>query len=808
MKKICIKKQLVYLIFICIAFCQLYQNAHAQKQLNLKILSTPTKQPVSGAIVNVFNSDSLLVKTAIADATGMLRIFQLPDQLILHISSLGMKEQWINYSIKGSQLTDTVYLQMSEVSLTDVQVQSSSPPTIKMQNDNTLRVSVAGSGRATGSNLLDVLQTMPLVTFQGDQIALIGKPAVTVYIDGKIIALSGNDLTKYLESIPADQVLHADIITSPSARYDANGSGGVINIQLKKDPKSGLTGSETMSVGQGVYSRANSSANISYRKKNTALYSTFGYQYLQPFNHLVSQKDFYPTNGTSLRYLQDNNNNRSNNIYNARIGFDHSTKNSSFSILYTTNFTDYNRRAYNATESWLNGIPDNGFNTRMSGKEKTNNDQIAISLKKNWTKTKQLSVDIDISQHLTDWKFDYLTRYVTKDRVEYRQPLRLLSDQLSKLSIIAAKTDYVSQLTEQTENVSGLKISTIQSENDMQFTDISGPIPVIDNSRSGKFNYTEKVYAGYTEFSFRKKKFQYKAGLRAEYTQLNIDQIGYRYTDSGYLKLFPSASINWALPENKQLSITLNRRMDRPAYKDLNPIRNYFDPSFYTLGRPGLRPLTAWNAQTSLNMKKLSVSISYLYATDRTLILMLPESDTAKVIVEQPVNLSRFTSLNLTVIGNTSISKNWKFNYSITINKNHFEGFVQNNNQLNTDFTTFNANITQQIKLNKNLSSEVNYIYNSNGFNGFVKVRWQHLVNLSASLKLSETQTLRFAVTDLLSQQWPRVQSTYKTYQDNWYAQRDTRIFSIAFSMRFGNTKISADRSWTNAADEERRRNQ
>ncbi len=179
-------------------------------------------------------------------------------------------------------------------------------PFIEVHADK-LVVNVENSIVSAGSSVLDVLQRSPGVTVdQNDNISLKGKQGVTVMIDGRIVPVSAADLANMLKSMPSNSVDKIEIISNPSAKYDAAGTAGIINIKTKKDKAMGLNGSINGSYGQGIYPKENAGFNVNYREKKLNVYLNYNASYREGFSHVDWNRQFYTNGIFNGSYVQDN----------------------------------------------------------------------------------------------------------------------------------------------------------------------------------------------------------------------------------------------------------------------------------------------------------------------------------------------------------------------------------------------------------------------------------------------------------------------------------------------------------------------
>ena len=254
--------------------------------------------PVENATVELRKAkDSSLVKVAVTDKTGQANFENI------RFDNYFIKTSVVNYSTHSSTVITLsasqalvklpfISIQPAATKLENVTV-SSRKPFIQKLSDRIV-VNVENSIVSAGSSAMDVLERSPGVNVdQNDNITLRGKSGVIVMVDGKPTAMTGADLANYLKGLPSSALERIDIITNPSAKYDAAGNSGIIDIRMKKDQRFGVNGTATAGYGQGIYPKTNAGATINYRNKKVNIFGNYNYGYRYGLNHLFLDRNFY-----------------------------------------------------------------------------------------------------------------------------------------------------------------------------------------------------------------------------------------------------------------------------------------------------------------------------------------------------------------------------------------------------------------------------------------------------------------------------------------------------------------------------------
>jgi hypothetical protein len=636
-------------------------------------------------------------------------------------------------------------------------------------------------------------------------------------IDGKPTAMTGADLANYLRSLPSATIERIDIITNPSARYDAAGNSGIIDIRMKKDQRLGVNGTFTAGYGQGIYPKANAGSTFNYRNKKINVFGNYSYAYRVGLNHLILDRNFYESGVYNGGDLKDNYSKSPFTSHTARLGMDYfPSKKTILGFVVNGNFNHF-RRKNNNNSTVINPQKQSvsTFESLATNNDRGNNIVANINFKHTFDSTgKEITADADYGVYNSSSLTHNATRYYKLDGTSLQPDYILDGDQDGELTFKTAKVDYVNPLKKGAKFEAGFKTSFVSSDNDAKFFDVSNGTPQNDVNKTNHFIYHENNNAGYINFSKNFKKFDLQVGLRGEHTNIETEQLkGSIKFDSSYFQLFPSAFFNYKLKEDQTLGVSVSRRIDRPGYSQLNPFLFLIDVTTYATGRPGLLPQLTWSYELSYTLKNLSFTLNYSHTKDNQDIAIakfkdvfpsIPTED--NVTVQVPINLSSSDYYGLSISAPIRIAKWWNMINNADIYYNHFNGNLGgttlNNGKPAVDLRTNNS-----FTFKKGWTAELNGNYSSGGRSGFMVFdpRW----GLSAGVQktvLKSKGTLRFNVTDIFWTNLPKAVITYDNYIEKWHAYRETRVANLTFSYRFGNNKVQAARRRTTASEEERQR--
>jgi hypothetical protein len=765
--------------------------------------------------------DSSIVKTAISDKSGLVEIDNLRYGIYrLRVSSVNSE---IFYSepfalseehneINLGQLT----LQPRSTQLGAITVTSKKPFIQKLADR--IVVNVENSIVSAGSSAMDVLERSPGVNVdQNDNISLRGRSGVIVMIDGKPTAMSGTDLGNYLKGLPSASIERIDIITNPSAKYDAAGNSGIIDIHMKKDQRFGANGTFTAGYGQGIYPKANAGTTFNYRNKKVNVFGNYNYAYRMILNHLILDRNFYNNGLYSGGDLKDNYSKMPFRNNTVRVGMDYfPSKKTIIGFVLNTNFNKFKRTSTNkSTVINAQHSPVSFFESLASNNDNGTNLVGNINFKHTIDSTgKEITADIDYGRYESESLSRNSTKYYKLDGTKLAPDYTLDGNQQGILTFKTAKIDYVNPIGKTAKFEAGLKTSFVSSDNDAKFYDVSSGSAQNDVNKTNHFIYKENNQAGYINASKQFKKFDLQLGLRGEYTSFSTEQLkGNVKFDSSYFQLFPSAFFNYKLKEDKTIGVSVSRRIDRPGYNQLNPFLFLIDPTTYATGRPGLMPQLTWSYELSYTVKSLNFTLGYSHTTNnqntaiarfRDVFPNIPSDE--NVTVQIPINLESSDYFGLTVSAPIKIAKWWNMVNNGNIYYNHYNGNL-GGTTLNNGKPAIDVRSNNTFTFKKGWTAELNANVNSGGRSGFMVFdpQWGIAAGVQKTI-LKNKGTLRFNVTDIFWTNLPKAVITYNNYVEKWHAYRDTRVANLTFTYRFGNNKVQQARKRTTGSEEERQR--
>lgn len=773
--------------------------------------------PVEAATVHLLSAaDSSLVKAELSDATGRFEFSGIKTgQFLLGVTALGF-EKFTGHPMEATGTEQKIQLPPlvltgSNISLKEVTV-TAQKPFIERRMDRTI-VNVDNSILATGSTALEVLERAPgVIVNQNDAISLRGRSGVIVMIDGKPNPMSGADLANFLRSLPSNTIDRIEIITNPSAKYDAAGNAGIIDIRLKKDQNQGTNGSVSANYGQGVYPKAGVGLNLNHRNKKLNAFGSYNYNFRKGMNDLRLYRVFFDDDARTGAYKQRNYLTMPFNTHTGRAGADYfPDKKTVLGVVVSGTANHFNSRAQNtsAVED-ENAAPESYFGTLNRGQNRFSTWAANGNFKRSFNDNgHELSADLDFAEFNSNTSQLFTTVYTDLNGEKLRQDYLLSGNLQGMLKIRSLKADYALPLPGKTKLEAGLKSSIVDADNNLRFIDQSVPgMPVYDSTISNHFIYRENINAAYLNFSREWNKLGVQAGVRVENTNAEGTQLvnGDRF-DRHYTNLFPSVFLNYKFSEKYETGLNLSRRLDRPSYQQLNPFKRFLDPSTYSAGNPFLNPQFTWAAEwTQTFWQKLNIALAASHTTDNITQVIAPVVGLDRVTVQTDSNLATVQYLSLAVSYNFNIAPWWS-----TINNFNAWNGQYSGNLANTPLSDGNVVAhfftTHNFTLGKGWSAELNFNYKTREIYGFMDVNPMWGLGAGVQKNLFDRRaTVKLAVTDIFWQNLPSAIIRFDDYVETFEVFRETRVATLSLNYRFGSQTVQQARRRQGGAEEEKRR--
>lgn len=731
---------------------------------------------------------------------------------LVFIQNIKAQEVKNNKMINDSSVVKKSIMSSDSVHQLNQVVVSSKKPLYEIKIDRTV-VNVDASPSNVGANVIEVLEKAPGVNVDKDgNISLKGKNAVLVMIDGRPSYLSPADLFNYLKSLPATSIDQIELMTNPPAKYDASGNAGVINIKTKKTKTMGFNGTYNSSVGQGVYNRNSNSLNMNYRKNKINIFSNMSYSNWGGFNKLNILRKYKDENNLVKAVFDQNSyaKNEENNNLNMKVGLDYSVSNKTNIGIVLSGFSNPESSKNNNISLLKNASynVDSIVNSENNIKNIWENISSNIYLQHKFDSLgKELSIDIDASRFISNSESVLINKMLNANNI-IRSSEELLGIFPIDIKIASIKTDYSRPLKNKAKFEFGAKSSYVETTNEANFFNIFPTGKTIDYNKTNTFNYTENINAAYLNYNKEINKWGIQIGLRAENTNAKGYQKGNAIrTDSSFVRnytnLFPTSYITYSANEKNQYSINFGRRIDRPSYQDLNPFIFYLDNFTYNKGNPFLQPQISNNFELGYTYNQFITTTINYSITDKIFQESMIQDGFATIV--QTNNIGTKTNYGITTNIQYEAKKIFSSNVYFAYTHDNYKGEVAGD-KLDLSADMYLISVNNQFKFNKGWSAELSGWYRTKGIEGQLLINPLSQTSMAVQKQVLKNKgTFKLGVRDIFLTNFPSGIIRFSKTEATFSNRRDSRIFSLSFTYRFGKSFKAITKKSSGSDDEKSR---
>jgi outer membrane receptor protein involved in Fe transport len=699
-------KRTLLLTILCMFFVH---AAMAQGQYTIQgKITTADNAALKNALASVLQEkDSTVLASAIADKNGNFKISsQLSAGLLLKVEATGFTPWYGRPNDNMQQQQMDVVLQKNKL-LSEVVV-TSRKPVYEQKADRTI-YNVENSATATGTDAWGTLRKTPGVLIMGNSVTIAGKGAVGVMINGRMQQVAGEDLAQLLRSIPSDNLSKIEVITTPPAKYDAEGNMGLINIVTKKNPKQGFKGSITGAYKRNALSSPSLSTSMSYGSEKfnitcNANAGVYAYKYVNRTNSYYGSQKWeqvlisgYASKTARVLVAAD-----------YKLRKDMTIGIVASEAMNTLDFPDSMvSKIYNGSVQ-----PDSIIRTKGESHDKFMGKH-SLNLNYEWRideQGKKLNIDADYYSHKG-------TRLREFDVYSYQAGGDVLSGVSNRMGgspsvdIRSIKADL--ELPFKFAKIgTGVKASEVHNVADNIHELLVNEVYTTDFTRTNTFEYKEQIQAAYVTAQRKIGKVDIQAGLRAEHTHTEGYSPTLSQTDiNDYTQFFPSGYVQYSLNDNHSLNLNYSRRINRPAYGFLNPFRLYYSQNAFAEGNPYLRPSYRNGMELGYVYKGKYFFKAFASQTNNYWDRII-ETDTV-------TSITRYTRANIgrgqwSGIGASTVVnpyKWWEFRVSLNLEHNDFKlRHFNRTDHLNSTFPWADMNHSFVLDKKKTLTAEL-YAY-------------------------------------------------------------------------------------------------
>lgn len=789
----------VFLLFSFVALCN---------NSIFGIIVDEQKKPVEFANIILHKSDNpSYLNGTTTDSLGKFLIPNV-DQgtYFLEILFVGYKTDTI-HAIQVDGTTDvdigSVALQLMDNLLSGVEI-SGLKPTIERKADRIV-YNVENSAKASGENVMDLLRSVPGVTVTGnDQIRINGKSDVQVMINGKLEQLNAEQLANLLKSIQSSNVKKIDVVSNPSAKYDAESKGGVLEIHLKSNLKTGVNGSVFVNYRQNEYASTDMGFNINMHHKKITLSTNYNFGYNNNYQRNRFQRDF-TTDSTIMRYDERSfdKNKFINHYGNLALKY---SMNDNHSIGIGAEVFQF-RNPHLAT-STLNVFDNIRIAEQINSIQETNNQSFGkgINPSVNFNYRGKLDSIGSVIELIYDYTYSYLytnshLNMAYLDSLSNEKPIPhfdFVQDNPYIVHLHTTQLNYSKPLKKGHSIEVGAKFTWTKTTNDIQYKNLIGNTYVLDSTKSNKFQYIENINALYGTWNKNwNKGWSTNLGLRIE--QTNTNQRSYTLqtlVKRHYIDFFPSLFIQKNIREKHSVNINFSRKIKRPDYNDLNPFQFYLSPYSIWTGNENLKPQYANITEFTYTFKNAySFFIGHENLNNNYTHLIF-QDDSTKISTYRASNFKVRNNLNIGVNVNKELFKWWVISYSAQYTFFKYNSIV-NNSPFKVTSHKFHISMDNTFILPKDFTINIFAFYTSPHLDATDIMKSDGMVNVSVSKTFFDKKLrLRIAGNDIFGTKNVSYDTDFfnvKSISRNKWSSRFF-VLSVAYNFqkgkKFQNTRL------------------
>jgi hypothetical protein len=772
----------------------------------------PDREPSQFSTVVLMNKDSVFMKGTLSANDGSF----LFEKMILGTYFIMVRNIEFNtyvskpiIFIQDEIITlDTIVLETKVTGLAEIVVKGEKA-LIEVHPDKMV-YNVAGSANASGNNGLELLNKTPGVMVDMDKnIVLQGKSGVRIYINGRPSRLSGSDLSNMLESMQSDNIESIDIITNPSSKYEAEGTGGIIDIKLKRNISSGFNGNVIGSYSKGNYAQSSLGTSLNFNSEKVNFYSTVNVSDNTEFAQFVQSTDrekyTLDLNSLDLRYRKGLNLTggveykiNSENL----LGLDAKALINKYSgeLESNTLISDINDidPPVNLYSQVLDDAPSENYN---------------MNLFYNFTPNGSSNFSSDLSfgnySNVKDTKQP--NTYYNDDGSVLRTTNSEYTAE-TDISLMSAKIDYEKRVNK-LSFATGAKYAYISTDNNLEFYNIIDNQPILDITRSNRFTYTEQIAAAYFTFGAKlSENIALNSGLRVE----NTSSLGELKSEvptednvvaRNYTSWFPNVSLSYDDQKTHALSISLGRRITRPNYQDLNPFERKTSEISSWKGNPFLNPNYITNYQITYAFKrKLVISNNFSVTHDFFATIFEATDSISNVLI--PRNMDNVYNNGLSVSYSLTAFPWWNFTSFFIYNYSKYKGDL-NGTLIDITSNTVNFRLQNNFNLPQKIRLELSYYASSPWiWRGSVNVDAFHRIDMGIKREFFKEKLLvQLTANDLLNTASTfYFKSDYGGMKVDGAVSFDAQRFGASVTYKFGNQKLKSSKRKKSGIDDEMNR--
>ena len=767
------------------------------------ILDSESNSPLEYATISVYPPNDSIVKFGgISNANGKFNLEVSKGKYNIKIEYISFKEKLIkNINVFKSLDLGAIELVIDQNVLDEVELIGEKTQ-VEIKLDKTV-YNIGKDLTLRGSSVSDVLDNLPSVAVDIDgNVSLRGNQNVRILINGKPSGLVGISSNDALKQFPSESVEKVEIITSPSARYNAEGTAGIINIVLRKNKLAGLNGS--ISTNGGDPKTFGVSGNINFRTEKINLFTNTGYSLSSYENASLSETEYF--NSSSINNFLNENGSRNTE----RDSYYQSTGIEYFLNDKTSLVASYLTRKSDSDDITINNINQNFQGDKKSSKRIENENEtddtkeFSLNLTHEFVNKGNLTIDYQ-KEKSNEIESSFISNTQSNPKFIKYLGEKVITDENQNSELY--KIDYVLPIGEDGQFELGYRKSNKFQNTDYLVQDevLNGNY-LINTDLTNNLFYNEKVNAFYTQYGNKKNKISYLFGIRVEESQTIVKQLESNSNSiKKYNDIFPTINLAYELKENETITLGYNRRISRPRSYFINPFPSRSSETSFFQGNPYLNPTYSNGIDLGYlkRLEKTTLNGSIYYKKSDEIFTFINEATGSSVMVNDilvpvikrsPVNLSSQEEIGIEFNTNYSHSKNWRIGGNVNFYQSeiigNYNGIIYDSKNL-----IWSGRLNNYLKLFSSVDWQTRISYRGPQKTAISTRKGSISTNTAFSKDIfGEKMTLTFKINDIFETQKWRLETlseTYKTYSESSW--RGGRNFNLSLIYRFNQKKSQSN---------------
>jgi hypothetical protein len=796
------------LLFFVLTSTSLLYSQNSEVIVTGTVTDSETNIPLEYATISVFNVNSEdAINGVITDSNGEFSIELSKGNYDFKVEFISFKIKYYrNITVNNPLSLGTIELSIDENILDEIEVIGEKTE-IEIKLDKTV-YNIGKDLTLKGSSVSDVLDNLPSieVDIEGN-VSLRGNESVRILINGKPSGLVGISSNEALKQFPSESVEKVEVITSPSARYNAEGTAGIINIILRRSKLTGFNGS--LSLNSGYPERYGVSANLNYRTKKLNFFNNIGYNTRTSEGSFINETEYY-TDQAINNFLNENGvrgSERNSNYLNTGIEYFISDKTSVVGSYVFRKSDGFTNNTNNVNQNF-NSI--SKFSERLEKESEIDDtNEFSINLTHDFNKEGHvLTMDYQ-KEKSSENENGFISNSQLKPILTKYLSEKVNTDEIQESELF--KIDYVLPIKKDGQFELGFRRSNQHQDIDYlaKNEDLNGNF-INDLNLSNTLLYNEKVNAFYTQYGNKKNKFSYLLGLRYEESKTTVKQLANNTNNvKNYNDFFPTLNLSYQIKENETITFGYNRRIRRARSYFINPFPSKSSATNIFQGNPNIDPTYSNGIDLGYlkRYEKLTLNGSIYYRKETGVFTFISENTGDFVLVNEilvpvlrrtPINLASNKQIGLELNANFNQSKNWRLNGSLNFYESEtlgeYMGIVYDSKNL-----TWSGRLSNNLKLFSSVDWQTSFRYRAPQKTA-VSERKASIYSNTAFSKdlLKDKVTLTFKVNDIFETGKWRIESfneNYRSYSEsNWRGGRTLELNLIyRFNQKKKETRNSGD---------------